>query len=97
MRPVIYNDVLAAVSYVATYPPDRRKIAARALFEEARQAAMHAARFQSAHPLFGDGTLVSAALRHRRCGDTSFQTERGLSAWAAVIEVLRDQMRHPNP
>lgn len=96
MRPVLYNDVLAAVSLVAACPPDRRKAATLALFEEARQAAIHAARFQSAHPVFGDGTLVAAALRHGKRGDTSFQTECGLSAWAVVIEALRDHARHPD-
>jgi hypothetical protein len=96
VKSVVYNDVLAAVAYVASHPKDARETALSSLFEQVRQAEAYTERYHCAHPVFGDGTLVSAALRHGKRGDTSFYSEAGLEAWLLVLTGLRDQMRQPD-
>ena len=88
MSPVIYNDVLAAVSVVAGHPPECRATVATALIREADLADAYRQAQGAAHPVFGDGSLVTAALRHGRRGAVSFQCPCGLAAWIAVLEAL---------
>ena len=95
MKSVIYNDVLAAVANIAGHPPDARANALARLFEQVRKAEAYTKRNFCAHPVFGDGTLVSAALHQGKRGDTSFQSESGLEAWVLVLTGLLEQMRQP--
>ena len=92
MTPVIYNDVLAAVSLVAAAPPERQANVAAELIREADLAEAYRLRYRAAHPVFGDGSLIAAALRHDRRGSCSFQSLEGLSAWLCVLNVLLAQL-----
>lgn len=89
MRPVIYNDVLAAVAVAAAAPPDQHGPIIASLIREADLAEVYRRRYQSAHPVFGDGSLMTAALRHQTRGPTSFQCAEGLAAWIAVLKALQ--------
>jgi len=95
VRPVVYNDVLATVAYIASHQPHARAGALARLFDQVRNAEVYAKRYRCAHPVFGDGTLANAALRHEKRGDTSFQSESGLESWILVLTGLLDQMRQP--
>ncbi|MFA8385261.1 MAG: hypothetical protein ACEPO2_06520 [Pelagibaca sp.] len=88
MTPVIYNDVLAAVSVVAAAPPDRQASVMAELIREADLAEMYRLSYRAAHPVFGDGSLIAAALRHDRRGSCSFQSREGLTAWLCVLSAL---------
>lgn len=92
MTPVIYNDVMAAVSVLSAAPPERHGEMIVALIREADQAELYRKRYRSAHPVFGDGSLMGAALRHAHRGSVSFECAAGLTAWIGVLEALR--VRH---
>lgn len=96
MIPVIYNDVLAAVSVVAAAPPSRRRAVMAGLIETAEIAARYRGLHHAAHPVYGDGSLMAAALRHARHGDTSFQTRDGLAAWHCVLTALLERRDQPD-
>ncbi|MCL3883721.1 hypothetical protein [Marivita sp. GX14005] len=95
MRPVIYNDVLAAVSFAASIPPDGRKAAIARIIADAEAAARYRMRSGAAHPVFGDGCLMAAALRHGRRGSTSFACPDALDAWLCVLGALRARLDQP--
>ena len=95
MKPVIYNDVLAAVSAISDLPPQRRRSAIARLLDEAERADAYRVTHRAAHPVFGDGSLMAAALRLERRGDASFQTRNGLHAWLCVLNALSERLDQP--
>lgn len=95
MTPVIYNDVLAVVSVLSAAPPERHAEMIMALIREADQAELYRRRYRSAHPVFGDGSLMGAALRHKQRGPVSFGCAEDLTAWIVVLEALK--LRHETP
>jgi hypothetical protein len=95
VTPVIYNDVLAAVSVVASVAPSRRHAIMVGLIADAERAACYRSAHHAAHPVYGDGSLMAAALRHDRHGDTSFQTQDGLQAWLCVLSALLERQSQP--
>ena len=96
MKPVLYNDVLAAVSYLSGLVPVKREAALERLMQDVDRAEAYAVRYQAAHPVFGDGTLLAASLRHDVRGSTSFQSEDTLSVWLSVLTALKDRLVHPH-
>ena len=88
MRPVVYNDVLAAVAYVSSVPSRHRRRAVRCLIEDANRAERYTNVYSAPHPVFGDGTLIAAAGRYEKAGDTSFRTRDSLTAWVEVLTAL---------
>ena len=93
MKPLIYNDVLAAVAYVSGQ--ENPENLARALLRDAELAHRHVRACRTAHPVFGDGSLMTAALRHRWRGDASFATAQGRAAWMAVLAAVQDRYGSP--
>lgn len=96
MKPLIYNDVLAAVSVVSALSPRDRRKAIRTLLVEAELAHAYVRSFHSAHPVFGDGSLMTAALRHPTKGDVRFATEQGRSAWLCVLDAVQRHCAQPD-
>lgn len=88
MSPVIYNDVLAAVSVVAGVPPTQREAMIATLLDQADAACAYRRVHRRAHPTFGDGSLMASALRHEARGDMSFQSRDSLLAWLCVVSAL---------
>lgn len=88
MRPVIYNDVLAAVAVVAATSPEHHQEVITALIRAADSGDVHRTRFGSAHPVFGDGSLMAATHLYPRRGCTSFQSATGRGAWLIVLMAL---------
>lgn len=91
MKPVHINDVLAAVSYLTSVPVTAREHALNGLLQDVDFADEYTRSHNSAHPVFGDGSLIAAALRHGRRGPTSFQTDDSLSVWIDVLTSLRQR------
>ena len=87
MKPLIYNDILAAAACVSGMGDPMPAV--RRLLREADLAQSYVQRHHAAHPVFGDGSLMAAALRHGRHGDVSFATHRGRAAWVAVLTALQ--------
>ena len=67
-RPVMVGDVIAATRVLMTLDYRARYDTAVQLFDEARQADESRLRGEGYHPLYGDGSLMAAALAwaHRR-------------------------------
>lgn len=93
MKPLIYNDILAAASCVSG--ADDPAAIMRGLIREAETAERHQRVSGRAHPVFGDGSLMAAALRHGRHGDARFASRQGRAAWTAALAAL--QLHLPQP
>jgi len=95
MMPVIYNDVLAAVAVVSAVPPVLRHKTMARLLHEAALAEAYRRTQNAAHPIYGDGSLLTSAQRHAGKGDTSFQTRHALGAWVCVLSALMERLDQP--
>lgn len=62
MRPVLPGDINAAARALLPVPPATRKELAMRLVKEASAADCYRKRFRKAHALWGNGTLMAAAL-----------------------------------
>lgn len=62
MEPLL-GDVTAAAAALCVVPPGRRGWVLARMMREAVSADAHRARFRRAHPIWGDGSLMTAALR----------------------------------
>lgn len=63
MRPVLHGDVTAAARALYLLPEEERGSALARLMDEARWADAYRKRTGRAHPFWGDGSLMAAALR----------------------------------
>lgn len=79
--------MLAAVGYASGLEHPARAL--HRLLCEADQAERHVALYHAAHPVFGDGSLMAAALRHQRHGDARFASAQGRAAWIAVLTAVQ--------
>lgn len=95
MTPVIYNDVLAAVSALSGAPIEEQRQIATRLLADADLAERYRQSRGHAHPVHGDGSLLAVSLRYSRRGDASFQTVSGLRAWITVLTALLERLDHP--
>lgn len=62
MRPLLPGDLDCAVAVVMAQPPETRARVAARLLEQADLADRYRKRLGRAHPVFGTGSLMSAAL-----------------------------------
>ena len=63
MRPVLHGDVVTAARALYARPPGQRTALAARLIEEADRADSFRRTSGRRHPVWGDGTLLSAAAR----------------------------------
>ncbi|MBN8294192.1 hypothetical protein JI664_19630 [Rhodobacter sp. NTK016B] len=64
MRPVTLTDIAAAARVLLALPEGRRRAGMAALIARAERAEHHRVTTGRCHPLYGNGTLLSAALAH---------------------------------
>ncbi|WP_439124315.1 DUF7742 family protein [Marivita sp.] len=95
MKPLIYNDVLAAVAVVSAVPHAQRPAKMARLLDEAIEAESYRLKHHAAHPIFGDGSLLASAQKYDVKGSTSFQTRDALGAWVCVLSALLNRLDQP--
>lgn len=65
MRRTLHGDVISAARVLVGVPPERRRWVLERLFREAEHASRFVQQNARMHPIYGDGSLLAAALR--RC------------------------------
>lgn len=85
MRRVLHGDVVAAARALLAAPPARRAALIARLIDEAEAADAHRRRTGRAHPVFGTGSLMSAALS-RPCASEPYLDEPDYAA--CMVQVL---------
>ncbi|MFW2587545.1 hypothetical protein [Sagittula sp. SSi028] len=88
MRPVLPGDISAAVRALLSVPPPDRAALARRLVEQAALADSHRRRTGCAHPDFGDGTLMAAALPHATARERAMTDPECLDCMALLLHEL---------
>ena len=95
MRPVLPGDLSAAARALLTVPSCARPSLAHSLLEQAEAADRYRRREGRAHPLWGNGSLQSAALARRVSPEPCLDDPEYLDCQIAVLEALRLGAPHP--
>ena len=88
MRRVLYGDVRAAARALLAASPDARDALLTRLFAEAEVADSHRLATGSAHPFYGTGSLMSAALAHAVAREPYLDDPAYAACMAEVFEAL---------
>ena len=88
MRRVLYGDVTAAARALLAAPPETRDRLLVRLFAEAEAADAHRRATGRAHPLYGTGSLMSAALAHTVAREPCLDDPAYAACMADVFEAL---------
>lgn len=84
MRRVLHGDVTSLARVLLRVPPGRRAALCARVLQEADWADRHVRRLGRVHPLWGDGTLMSAA-RKRALAD---EPELSDPAYCSCLELV---------
>lgn len=94
MRTITQGDVSVAARAIRGLPPDVQRHAISLLLEAAHAADIFRKRFGRAHPLWGNGSLMAAAMVAGGGRQDPFASDLPhLEAMAAVIEAILDWRR----
>jgi hypothetical protein len=88
MRRVLYGDVRAAARALLAAPQEARGALLIRLFAEAETADLHRLDTGRAHPQFGTGSLMSAALAHCVAREPYLDDPAYAACMAEVFEAL---------
>lgn len=88
MRRVLYGDVRAAARALLAVPEEARERLLTRLFAEAEAADAHRLETGRAHPHYGTGSLMSAALSHRVAREPYLDDPTYAACMAEVFEAL---------
>lgn len=88
MRRVLHGDVRAAARALLAAPSEARGALLLRLFAEAEAADAHRLATGRAHPLFGTGSLMSAALAHPLAREPYLDDPAYAACMARVFEAL---------
>ncbi|RME16879.1 MAG: hypothetical protein D6801_04575 [Alphaproteobacteria bacterium] len=88
MRPVLHGDATTAALVLLAAPPALRPGILRRMLREADAADAWRARTGRAHPLWGTGTLMSAAMRRPRAREPYLDDRDYAACLAMVFEAL---------
>lgn len=89
MRPVMIGDLLAAARVLRAQPPAARDAVIASLIAEADLADRWRGHTGRAHPRFGNGSLMAAALARRPAAEPFLSDPEWLDALGRVIVALR--------
>lgn len=89
MRPVTTIDLIASARVLMALPEARRSAAMTALIARAAMADQYRHATGRQHPVYGNGTLLAAALAHPR-GDTEGDEMGYLACLACAIDAVLD-------
>ena len=88
MRPVMHSDICAAARAVLAIPERGRPDFCARLIREAEGADRFVRRLGKLHPIWGNGTLKSAAHAYRLTDEPSFDDPAYARAFAMVLSKL---------
>jgi len=88
MRRVLYGDVRAAARALLAVPREARAALLTRLFAEAEAADAHRLATGRAHPRYGTGSLMSAALAHDVAREPYLDDATYAACLAEVFEAL---------
>ena len=89
MRPVLHGDVSSAARVLLTAARADRETLCRQMLGEAEQADAHVARFRRLHPLWGNGSLMSAARKRTLAAEPTFDDTEYCICFETVLRCLR--------
>ena len=95
MRPPTLVDAVAAARVLRAAPEAGRPALLRRLICETRQAARHLRATGRAHPRFGDGSLIAAALRHPVVREPGLDDPAYCRCLAFVLVAIAEEDRPP--
>lgn len=88
MRPVQHGDVVAAARVIRAVPEARRDALVGRMLDEARWADAYRKRTGRAHPLWGDGSLMAAALMRGPEAEPTMRDTVYLQCLVGVLEAV---------
>lgn len=88
MRPVLHGDVVSAARVLLAAGPDRRANLLARMLSEADAADAHRLRTGKAHPVWGTGSLMSAALTRARAKEPYLDDPDYAGCFAMVFDAL---------
>ena len=94
MRPVSVADIEFATRAVIAVPECERATMARRLVGQAFEADRFRQKTGRAHPVWGAGSLMSAALAHPQAKRAGCLNDDWLAAMACVLSALADAPDH---
>lgn len=97
MSPLVHGDVTAAARVLLSVPAASREALAVRLLREAACADAHRLSTGRAHPVWGNGTLMSAALAHGPAPEPALDDQDYLSCLGSVIDALLGQRARASP
>ncbi len=91
MRRVLHGDVSAAACVLLAHPPATRPALMRRLLAQAEAADRWRQAHGRAHPLWGNGSLMAAALTHPARGEPYLDDPDYAACMALVFEALLER------
>ncbi|SDD76701.1 hypothetical protein [Ruegeria marina] len=88
MLPVLHGDVCAAARVLLRTPPTSREALCRRMIVEADVADRHLRRTGRPHPLFGNGSLMSAARKRVLADEPGFDDPDYCLCFETVLRAL---------
>ena len=93
MRDPLHCDAIAVARVLVGTRPERRKWVLMRLFREADLANGHFKRRNRAHPFWGDGSLMSAALSRRPAPEPALSQAEYCRCLSAAYQALATRGR----
>ena len=94
MRPIALADLEVALRALLAAPPDARKPLAHRLLAEAEMADLYRSETGLLHPVYGSGTLMSAAMCYPLASRPAAYDTPILAILSCLIKVIREASRH---
>lgn len=88
MRPVLHGDVSSAARVLLRAPEAQRRDLCERMIREAEAADDHVRRFGKLHPLFGNGSLMSAARKRVLATEPGFDDLSYCACFELVLRCL---------
>jgi hypothetical protein len=91
VRQVLHGDVVAAARVLCVVPEAARPALLERLLDEAHWADLYRKRTGRAHPVWGDGTLMTAALRRDPPPEPTLSDRRYCGCLVQVLHAVLER------
>ena len=91
MRQVLHGDVVAAARVLFAVPDAARAGLLARMLDEAHWADLYRKRTERAHPVWGDGSLMTAALRRAPPPEPTLSDRRYCSCLVQVLQAVLER------